>query len=66
MEGLRERRKQLLKRLRAVEPSMWEQVMARFAFDHDLRIEKVREYFKLLNKAGLLTRNEEGEYEPIQ
>jgi len=65
MSGLRERRKLLLKQLRGTDPDKWEKVIARFAFDHDLRIEKVQEYFTLLKRAGLLTKSEEGKYESI-
>jgi len=54
MNGLRERRRELLRRLQEVNTSEYEKIIARFAFDFDLRIEKVQEYFTLLRKAGLL------------
>ena len=54
MNGLRERRRELLRRLEEVSESKYEQVIARFAFDYDLRLGKVQEYYVLLRKAGLL------------
>lgn len=60
MEGLEERRRELLRRLKA-EPdrSKWSRVIARFAFDYGLRKVTVQRYYRLLEEAGLLDEDAE-------
>jgi len=58
MEGLRERRAELLERLRNNHRDTWESVKAAFAIEFAIREETVDRYYRTLKKAGLL---EEGE-----
>ena len=65
MDGLKKRRTMLLFQLRGVEQHLWEREMNRFAFENDIRIEKVQEYFTLLKKAGYLDKDDDGNYPSI-
>lgn len=65
MTGLKERRQELLKKLRETDPNSYEKVLAMFALEHNLRMEKVQEYHKLLKTAGLLETDSNGQYLPL-
>lgn len=65
MVGLKERRQELLKKLRETDPKSYEKGLAIFALEHDLRMEKVQEYHKLLKTAGLLETDSNGQYLPL-
>ena len=65
MTGLKERRQELLKKLRETDPKSYEKVLAVFALEHNLRMEKAQEYYKLLRTAGLLEVDANGQYLPL-
>ena len=54
MQGLRDRRSELLRRLNELPKEGWSQAMALFAMEYNLTETTVSKYFILLKKAGLL------------
>lgn len=65
MDGIIQRREQLLKELRANSPTEQEKVLARFALSNGIRLEKAKEYYNLLKLAGYLEVGSDGQYLPL-
>ena len=54
MKGLKERRTELLRRLKESPKEEWDKVMALFSFEYNVTEETVRKYFLLLKRAELI------------
>lgn len=58
MQGLMERREELLRRLKESHESDWDKVKAKFAYDYGITLPTVEKYYSLLASAGLLNKQE--------